>query len=117
LFGWLVSCLVVCSVDWFCLSVTHEYQTPDFSVFEHRRVLAPLQRAVRPSDLDWSYIIGLSCSEVSSFLGWAASGFPGSPSCRWPLWDYPASDCVSKSNKTPPIIIYSIGSISLETSD
>jgi hypothetical protein len=33
------------------------------------------------------------------------------------LWDYPASDCVSKSNKTPPIIIYSIGSISLETSD
>jgi hypothetical protein len=29
-----------------------------------------------------------SCSEVPTFLGWAAATFPDSPAQRWPLWDY-----------------------------
>lgn len=55
--------------------------------------------ASRPLAVDGSCITGLAHSIVYSFLPWAATSFPGSPAFRQPLWDSPASDGVSQSNK------------------
>jgi hypothetical protein len=62
---------------------------------------AILQGAPRPAASHWGSIIGLSCFEASSFLNWAATGFSGSPVGRWPLLNYPHSNYVSRSNKSP----------------
>jgi hypothetical protein len=52
----------------FAVAFTWECHIPGSTVSECRLASATLHRASRPSTSDWGYIIGPSCSEVSSFL-------------------------------------------------
>jgi hypothetical protein len=86
---------------------------PASSAFQCGLPLATLLRASRPSASDLGCIIGPSFPEAPGFLDWAATGFPGSVAHKWPLWDCPASDRLSQSNKSLYIQI-SISSFPLE---
>jgi hypothetical protein len=85
-------------------AITLGHQTPPFQPFTWFTPVT-LHRGSRPSVSDWGCIIGLVLW-LPDFLDWEVTRFPGSPVCRWPLLDYPGSNGVRQSNKSPFVIIY-----------
>lgn len=84
----------------------HHPWTSDSSAAKGQLALATLQGLpdLQPQNRATS-LVSL-CSEVSNFSNWATACFPGTPVCRWLLWNYSVPDQVTHSNESPLIYLY-----------